>query len=351
MLKLHVSSWMVFLLLPLTACAQTPAVESKPAAEVAETKSPIFADTIWLKNDMIKLGVSPSVGRITWFGFSDGDNLLWINPEEVDTPPDGDPNAWINYGGDKVWHSPQPLWPYYLPHGNAWPPDGTIDGEAWDVLQHDENRIVIRSPQSTIARVRITREIWLRGSSGISVRNEIDRYQNHPLPIQPWSVSQVQTPDQVKLSASHPYHGGAGEWVGLDSAEKFGDELTPKKHADYPQVIWTPGGQETGKKMGTRGWWITARYGDTAFHQTHFSNPSDHYAENTNVQLYVADDYVELEMLGKLSLPTRGESAVHTVSWTLYSVDDDVWERWPETIYPQFPRFMMPPETTGELKE
>ncbi|MEM1097202.1 MAG: DUF4380 domain-containing protein [Planctomycetota bacterium] len=327
MAKLHFPSCLVFVLFPLTACAQPAAVETQPEVQAVEAASPVFADTVWLDNGTIKLGVSPSVGRITWFGYADGENLLWINPEEVETPPDGDPASWVNYGGDKPWVGPQNSWPYFLPHGNNWPPDGDVDGEPWTVFRTTEDTLSIISPASSTFGVRLSRRIELNEqSTTASIHTHIIcDGEGSPMPMQLWNVTQVLKPESVALAAA-AVPGGPGGGVLMVDGDKFDGELTELEG----HTIWKDAGQPNGKKIGTIGSWIASKHGDTMFLQVAPYDEHGLYPENSSVQLYVADDYVELELLSPAVQIRPGVSLSHHVTWALFPLDgpdDEAWQQ------------------------
>ena len=141
------------LALVLTAAAILQGCSSsKPvAAESAPKPVLTFEDQITLDNGEVRLGVSPSIGRVVEFGFSDGPNLIWINTEAVyDDPVAGvavTDQQYYNLGGDKLWPTAQPLWKLATGNNN-WPPDGVIDGGPWSVRRQSENSVTIESAPS-----------------------------------------------------------------------------------------------------------------------------------------------------------------------------------------------------------
>ncbi len=309
----------LFLLASLqTACTQTPPPTTTPQKNSDTT---VFPDTVWLDNDTIKLGVAPSVGRITWFSFANEDNLLWINPDthpphQTTKPAATKPGqpTWANHGGDIVWPFPQPLWKFFSTHGSHWPPDDQLGGQPWELLEHTDTRIVLRSPISNISGIQITRTLTTTPDSNtLLIRNQIHRQRPSALPAQAWSITQIKHPDEVRLHAAGNRNRADGDWLALDEGEKFGDEV--QRHPDH--ITWTPKGQPAYKKLGTTGQWLAARFGQTTFTQQHHYAPDAAYPENTNLQLYVAGPYCELETLSPMMPLFPGQSLVHDVRWTL----------------------------------
>ncbi len=302
-----------------------PAVAPEDGRPHATANDLVFPDTVWLDNGKIKLGVSPSVGRITWFGFSDGDNLLWINPDTINAPPDDAPDNWVNYGGDKVWIGPQPLWPYFLPHGNNWPPDPAVDGLPWKLAEANENKIIVRSPHSDVSGTDITRIIEIGKNSSVVIRNEIKRISISAMPIQAWSVSQIKRPEQVWMpgiwqpQSNHGNRPRHEAWVGLMDTEKFENELS----LTHGTLVWKDKRNPTGKKLGALGRTMIATYGLTVFRQDHEIQIDGSYPERSSIQFYVGEDYAELELLSPVHNLGLGTTSTHTVIWNLQELQPE----------------------------
>ena len=273
----------------------------------------VFTDTVWLDNGTIKLGVSPSVGRITWFGFSDGENVLWVNPETMNIPPGTNPDTWINYGGDKVWNGPQALWPYFLPHGNDWPPAAEHDGQAWTVEAEGPLQVTLSSGTSDTLGIQIHREIVLHDNA-VRITNRLEKVGRSYAPVQPWTITQVQAPASVALS-NESNMGGAPCVFYKGSETAFAGEL----RSESGFLVWTDRDAPRGKKLGTMGPWIAALMPDqrTVFTQFHSVRDSGAYPERASLQLYVGDGYSELELLGPMESLAVGESATLASTWTI----------------------------------
>ena len=92
-------------------------------AQVAVTRIDYkgWKDACMMRNRTATLIFVPQIGRIMHYGFNDGDNVLWENPELEGNLPDtlNLGKDWRNYGGDKLWPAPQARW--------GWPPSPTLD--------------------------------------------------------------------------------------------------------------------------------------------------------------------------------------------------------------------------------
>ncbi|UCF38009.1 MAG: hypothetical protein JSU96_03875, partial [Acidobacteriota bacterium] len=107
-----------------------------------------WEEALELSNGDTRVVIVPSIGRIMHYGLSDGPNILWVNPEfegvgGIEKPRAAEgPVEWSNFGGDKVWPTPEALFPSV--NGRAWPPDHFIDGSRYS-SQILENAIEIQS--------------------------------------------------------------------------------------------------------------------------------------------------------------------------------------------------------------
>ena len=68
-----------------------------------------LGNSIEIANPEVRVVVVPAIGRIMYYGFVGGENILWSDPElHGQVLPDGQPNVdeegqyvWTNFGGDK----------------------------------------------------------------------------------------------------------------------------------------------------------------------------------------------------------------------------------------------------------
>lgn len=320
-----------------------PTASTAPAGQPARDGLGDFGDERVLRRDDITLAFSPRVGRVVWFGKTGGENLLWINPKQSDQPHHGRRNPYRNVGGDKIWAAPQPLWPRLLEGGDEWPPDGVIDGQPWEILEHDDDKLVVESRFSPGWGVRVRRSFELvalqssdpkksrpeqveAAEHAVIITTTLARPRPHPGLVHAWSVTQVKPPQRVILDALRPTRDGE-PWLPMMGDDAFAQGIEPVEDAMHgPAVSWTPTRNEHGQfhsgKAGTFGRSIRAFYGDLVFVQEHRQSHTAAYADGSNVQLYVAEQhYVELELLSPTRHLQADESMSHTVRWSLRSVE------------------------------
>ncbi|MBB6431316.1 DUF4380 domain-containing protein [Algisphaera agarilytica] len=301
----------------LTGCQSAPPQEKAPEPVVPAGKI-TFEDAVKIDNGVVRLAVSPSVGRVVEFGYVGQPNLLWVNTQDIfDTPPG--PDTYYNIGGDKLWVAPQPLWKNAFGHDN-WPPEGVIDGAAWTLVEQKRDSITIQSPESPDYGVVVRRTFQLPASKSQAViTNQIVRLRANPHPLQLWTVTQIKEPDTAVLDIAKDGPEMPTPFV------KMTDE-TPVKVEGYVRLIgeggavaWTQQG-DVHAKLGTLGRWVAGVYDGVVFRQSTKFDANAAYPEASSVQVYRAGDYTELELLSPLIQLAPGESMSNTVTWALIEV-------------------------------
>ncbi|MDZ4200470.1 MAG: DUF4380 domain-containing protein [Kiritimatiellia bacterium] len=313
--------WMC-LILGLSGCLST---RRSRTGDLGDVSPPVrFTDTLVIENGMVRLAVAPSVGRIVEFGPVAGRNLLWLNTEgAVEELKKG--TAWINYGGDKVWPAFQSMWARVLPTGGTFPPDPALDGSAWELIEQQPRRLVLRSPEAPQLGIRIVREIELHESDPVVViRSTIERIAPSVFPVQVWAVSQALPAKYILMSVEQRFPQGPlgreeyaiwGKW----SRDVVTENITSLP--DRRAIRWDPR-HSGGAKVGTLGTWCAAVYDDWVLvHRTSF-DPEGSYPDASNIQVYADTLYVELETLGPQKHPRPGESIRQTVVWELIPTDN-----------------------------
>ena len=304
---------LLLVLAAIPACRGTPPAPAEAAA--ASPRS--FPDAVALDNGEVRLEISPAVGRVVHFGPSGDRNLLWIAPAGADTTPGVDGQQYDNLGGDKLWPTSQILWGAAT--GNdSWPPDGVIDGSAWELVIADADRIVIRSPESPDYGVVVTRSFRLDPDAPVArITNTLLRTQANPFPLHAWTVTQVQTPDAAVLDAAgdRPADTPASLPLTSETAEKVASRLAPLGDASGA-TRWDQSGP-LHAKLGSHGRWVAAVYPDLTFLQRTAYDPTGGYLDDSSVQVYRGDPYLELELWSPLAQPAPGEELSNEVTWEL----------------------------------
>jgi hypothetical protein len=177
-------------LLALCGCRSVQPVLSEAPARV--TQSLGDDRPAYLTNSVIEAAVSPKTGRIVYFGFVGGPNMLWVNPKAGNAKP-GD---WSNWGGDKVWLWPQTDWPR---RGlKEWPPPGDPPAEPYHVRLTPRG-LVMTSPVVPGFGVRIVRELSMpKGQPTLTIVNRVEVVDPAlATDVALWTVTQIPPTDEV----------------------------------------------------------------------------------------------------------------------------------------------------------
>ena len=149
-----------------------------------------------LTNGILELFVVPELGgRIIQMRLGNA-NFFYVNPRHLGRTYAPEENnfdrGWKNYGGSKVWPSPQG-WS----NDSQWPgpPDPVLDGGPYrsKVIQEDPNSVAIQleSPDEEYTGLKFFREIRLfRGSAEVEICHRVRNISLRPVRWSIWQVTQ-----------------------------------------------------------------------------------------------------------------------------------------------------------------
>jgi hypothetical protein len=171
--------------------------EPMPSGFLYRTNYHGWADAIWMGNGHVEAIIVPAVGRVMqfrWAGAEDGP--FWENPDLAGEPgedPGGAEAAqWRNYGGDRVWPSPQLEWMSVME--TNWPPPVGFDGSA--VEAHIDGWVVtLVYPTDADFGIRATRRIELvPGAPAMEILTEYEKMDRKTMDLGVWVLTQLKEP-------------------------------------------------------------------------------------------------------------------------------------------------------------
>jgi hypothetical protein len=319
----------------LSGCDATPPLASQPVAQSATapaTTQPVTNLTppgpvVKLSGEGWEMVVHPSIGRITSFSRPGGANLLWVNesPEAI-----GRNKEWIDWGGDKVWPSPQEQWPAAL--GRKWPPGAAYEGGKWTMLvPHDKAaprnaRRFVSEPVQEIG-VKIERSIEHAAPGWVHVDTSITRTERREVDTHIWNVTQVRVPEFAILSKGDLSFSQDAPLVRFRDAAIDTQEIAlPEKGRSC--VVVRP--SSVAGKIGTMGRWVAAVYPDVIFVQVIDQARPGRYADRSSVQVFQSSTNWELETLGRSDKLDVGATRALRVRWGL--LDRMAGEEMPDMV-------------------
>jgi hypothetical protein len=125
----------------------------------------------YMSNDLIELQVVPEIGgRVLQYELGDYGFFL-VNEQFYNEPPPasgvGPDDAWLNYGGDKLWLAPQG-WD----NDQQWPgpPDPVLDGQPYAMENIGDGQIRLTSRKDMRSGVQLSRVIQVfEGTTRVSI--------------------------------------------------------------------------------------------------------------------------------------------------------------------------------------
>ncbi len=285
-------------------------------------------DAYKLSNETVEVVVVPAIGRIMYYGFMKGENILWNSPVFLGKSlPAGKPMIkngeiiWANFGGDKVW--PIPENEVKDINGYRWPPDHWFDGSAHEV-DTIENGIKITSPVSEYCGARCIREIILNQTGPeVTINQTIEKVKQarrpsvEPINFTIWNVSQIRPPLMTLFNLNpnsiHPDRCVMMKSNTINNFFVVGDI-----------GVLIPDEKREQKAGADSDFWLAAIVGDVVFGEFFHLQPDTDYPDNgLSAEVYTEPAYTELEILSPLNSLNIGESMHFSIIWRLNKLSTD----------------------------
>lgn len=175
-----------------------------------------WKDALRISNGQVEAIVVPAIGRVMRFGWvGDKENVLWENAALDGSSAVSADGKWKNFGGDKVWPSPQSQWPQVT--GTAWPPPSGFDSMPY-TAEVTGDSIVMTSTVDPHYGIQTVRKISLHADATMmTIATEFHKVSGTPVETGVWIIAQV--PDAERFYALMPVHSAMGEgYVRLSEA-------------------------------------------------------------------------------------------------------------------------------------
>lgn len=257
-------------------------------------------DAVRLSNRYVSLQIVPILGgRVMEYALGNK-NFLWVNPGLAGKAPPpggvGPENAWLNYGGDKLWPAPQG-WD----HAEQWPgpPDAVLDGGPYQMeLLPEEGAgagVRLTSGEDRRSGIRFSRVIRLHeGSTQVSFEAVMKNIDTKPRRWGIWSHCQLDAAQpggghNAAMNAYCPINPQSRFTNGY--AVIFGDEKNPSFQADAKRGLMRVQYHYKVGKIGldsTLGWVATVDGSDgRVFVQRFTFEPGKEYPDGSSVEFWL----------------------------------------------------------------
>jgi hypothetical protein len=283
-------------------------------------------EAIALRNRSAEVVVVPAIGRIMRFrglapeAGADG-GPFWNHPGLGPKLP-ADENGWVNPGGDKAWPAPQSAWPATA--GRAWPPPPTFDAVPYG-MSIAGRTVRLVSPVDPRYGIRVTRDISLDPTEPVmTVETSYEKVQGASVRVAVWSITQLEVPD--RLFVRLPPHSAFPHGYALRLPDPPKDLRTDGRLLSLTR---DPSIKSMLASDGDALLWVGAGSDLLVEHVPGGAvDPAAAWPDGAHTQVYTseghAEQYVEMELLGRLQELRPGDQTSMTARYTLKRrVEDD----------------------------
>jgi len=303
-----------------SGCATTPAGMTSAGAfmTMRHTNYHGWADSYVLNNGVVEAIVVPAIGRVMQFQFVGEEGVFWENRSLDGHLVDTDlavwrTNAWVNFGGDKSWPSPEAEWSKFTGR-NGWSPPPAFDGMPWQV-HVEPDAFVLTSPVDPFYGVRVQRRISLKPRQPVLVisTNYKRVSAGEPAKMGVWVIAQLKNPVSLFSPVPKPSFFREGHTLlGRD---------TPPELVVRDGLVSLTRDPKSAHKIGLDSdslLWV----GDKQMLYLYSPRvPNAEYPDQgSNMEIYTNPDplqYIELETLSPLHLLYPGEKIEHSNTYML----------------------------------
>ena len=282
------------------------------SAEVKVEKASCLGqhDCLRLSNGTVEVVVTTDIGpRIARYALAGGENILGEVPELVTKTELGE---WKPWGGHRLWHAPE---------GN---PRSYAPDNAPVRVEMLAQGVLLRQPVEAGTGIEKAISVTLDGTgSRVSVSHVLTNRNLWDVELAPWALTIMRAGGTV-IVPQEPYGAHAQNllpvrplvlWAYTDLSDP---RFTIGKR--YIRLRSDPQRTEPQKiGIGNKQGWAAYNHGRTVFLKRFTHRPQDVYPDyGSNVEVFTAGPFIELETLGPLSRLGPGGIAQHFEEWTLF---------------------------------
>ncbi|HVG39069.1 MAG TPA: hypothetical protein VM870_07275 [Pyrinomonadaceae bacterium] len=291
----------------------TTFAQDAPAVHVKRVTYEGWPDSLVVGNGQAEILVVPKISRVMGFYRVGEEGPFWRNAKFFGAEPKWEADKWMNFGGDKSWPAPQADWPRIA--GSGWPPPTAFDSMP-SQAEVIKNGVELLSPVDAHYGIRVRRRITLDPSrSEMSITTTFEKISGEPLKVSVWTISQLKDPQRVFA----PVVKTAPQPKGYVQQSK---DAVPDLRVENNLISFTRSSRLY-LKIGTPADVLYWTDGREALRIKMQKENADEFPDNgSSAEIYTnpdPDKYVELEMLGPLSVMKNGDRKSLTAIYTLLS--------------------------------
>lgn len=263
-------------------------------------------ECVRLTGERSTLHVTVSAGPRILGLTGEGSNLLAVLPDAVLERPDGEPFRLV--GGHRLWAAPEVPATTYEPDERPCEVS-TLDG-----------RVRVQAPPDGSGLIKAL-EIRPAGDDWI-VDHELRNTSGRPVSVAPWAITQLRPGGTAILPLGPRGHGPQADrslvlWPYTDLDDRRLAFVSGRLEIDAaPEVPTGSGPLKVGASPGEGR--VSYRLGDEVFEKRVAMHPEAAYPDRgAAVQVFVREDFCELETLGPLTTLGPEEATTHRERWVL----------------------------------
>jgi len=290
-----------------------------------------WENAVEITNEMARVVVIPQIGRIMHYGYVDGENLIYTNPElhgqslEVGEVylKEGEP-AHAMFGGDRVIPNAEDMVEFVRGHRAL--PDHYIDGSPYSFIIHKDG-VTITSPVSELQGIQLSRQIRLApDSTRLTIDQTLMKVKPaaseaiEKIPLTIWNLTPILPPQQTYQPL--PKNSVFESRIFVPS---WSTKRVIGNYKIYDDLVRLTPQDKNGQKIGTdsRGW-IAGWTGDIVMVESFDYVNGERYPEGgTSTAAYSNPKFAELECMSPERTLDVGEAIELAIHWELHKIDDE----------------------------
>jgi hypothetical protein len=263
-------------------------------------------------NDEIEVIVATDIGiRILRAGFINGQNFLYLSPDDAGKIGGSD---WRIYGGHRLWHAPEAIPRSYAPDNS--PVEYSIKGNTLTLTQAKE------ASTGIIKEV----EISLHASKNeVTVVHRLINKNLWAIRVSPWAISALDK-GGTAIIPQEPY--GEGDEFLLPSRPlvlwQYTQMQDPRWFWGNKYILANQDTEHTSEqKIGVlnKEGWVAYHLNKEILIKTFVNRTGDYPDYNSNNEIYINENFLEIETLGPLEAVGADSVLEHTEYWLLAKTD------------------------------
>lgn len=270
-----------------------------------------YGKCLCLDNGRIRLIATIDVGpRIVFFGFADGDNVLFEDIDRNFYEINNGYGVWYAYGGHRLWCAPEVMPETYLPDNSK--VEAIFDGGTLTL-----------TPARTKFDKQFEMVITMDDNNSVTIENKITNCSDKPVKFAPWSVTGLAAGGTEIIPLCREDKGFLpNRTMALWSYSSIKDErfiLTDKyallRQDPKEKKAFKAGFNVTGKQIVYVNGRKIFRIGFESYEMMEYPDFC------CNFETYTNDLFLECELLGELKNYQPGETASIKEKWELSTTD------------------------------